>query len=168
MLVVLLQLQLVQFGFSLSPHDTFAWTDNIKDNHLVPTLLEPAAGHIKRLLRTNRPDASHRMAVHPNLSFAPLLEVEERVAHLLQIKVTAIVAATEDEVICFLGEPETTADDWLVKRFVSGRLFSFQLSILRLESLYCHFVIVRNTNALPLIGRISDFRFIYTAKMRTD
>ena len=78
------------------------------------------------------------------------------------------MSTTEDEVICFLGEPETATDDRLVKIFASGRLFSFQLSILRLESLHSHFVIVRNTNALPLIGRISDFRFIYTAKMRTD
>ena len=104
-LVGLLKLQLVEFRLGLSPRYSLFGAYDIEDNHLVLALLQPATRHVERLLRAYRPNAAKSVPVHPNLTFSPGLEVQERVANLLQVEVAAIVAAPEDEVICFLGEP---------------------------------------------------------------
>ena len=65
---------------------------DVEHDDLVLTLLQPATGDIERLLRTDIPVATYGVAVDIDLSLAPILKVEERVADLLQVEVTTVVA----------------------------------------------------------------------------
>ena len=96
--VALLQLQLVQFRFGLAPDDSLAGSHHVEHDDLVLALLQPAARHVECLLRTDAPDAAHGVAVDPHLALAPRLEIEERVAHLREVEVAAIVAALTHQV----------------------------------------------------------------------
>ena len=96
MLVALLQLKLVEFRLCLTPDNSFLRADDVEHDDFVLALLQPAAGHVERLLRAYRPDAAHGVTVYVDLTLAPRLEVEECVAYLLQRKVAAVVAGLHD------------------------------------------------------------------------
>ena len=65
---------------------------HVEDDHLVLSLLEPAARHIECLLRTDRPEPSDGTPIDIDLSFPESLHVQIRVAHLIQLEITPIVA----------------------------------------------------------------------------
>ena len=65
----------------------------IEHNHLILTLLQPATWEIEGLLRTNLPEAAEGMTIYINLSLAECLHINKGVAHLINIKVAAIVTS---------------------------------------------------------------------------
>ena len=91
-LIGLFQLQFIQFGLVLPPNNGRFWADNIHDDNLIASFLQPAAGEIERLLRTDAPETTERMPIDINLPLAPLFKIQERIAHLFQVEVTAIIA----------------------------------------------------------------------------
>ena len=101
---------------------------DVEDDDLILSLLQPAARHIQRLLRTNIPVTADSMAIDIDLTLAPVLEVEEGVAHLLQVEVATVVAnALGHELLAF-------------------RVFGLQ------EGAHGRSIVVLDTQVIPLAG----------------
>ena len=128
---------------------------DIENDDFILTFLQPTAWHVERLLRTDVPVATHGMTVDIDLSLAPVLEVEESVAHLIYIKVAAIVAATEDEVFAVPGIAHGAAEAHHADGLTIGRLF-----LLPLECPDSNIVVVGDTHILPHCRGIDDLRSV--------
>ena len=63
----------------------------VKNDDFIHSFFQPAARHEQGLLRTDFPETSHGMTVHPYHTFSPRLHVQERISHLIQGKSSAIV-----------------------------------------------------------------------------
>ena len=64
----------------------------IENNHFVRSRMQPRARHIKRLLRSDVPYASQRVAVHPHHSLHEIAGVEKSVAGMVHLQCAAIEA----------------------------------------------------------------------------
>ena len=155
-----LNLQFVQFGNVLSPDYGFLRSGNVEYNDFVLAFLQPAAGHIECLLRTYTPDAAHSMSVHPYLSLAPGLEVEEGVAHFLQVEVAAVVASAEDKVFALSGKAIAAAHYRSVQFLLRGGIL-----FLLFKGVDGGIVVVGDGSAIPTVGGEGNLRFVNAAKM---
>ena len=95
------QVQLVDDGLLESLHGSLLGTYYISHDDFVDTLLEPASGHVERLLGTDLPEASDGMSIDIYLSLAERLHVDERVAHLAEGEGGAVVSTYS---LVLLGE----------------------------------------------------------------
>ena len=81
----------VENRFLKADHLCLGRTFQIEDDDFVLTFLQPASGHVERLLGTYFPETAHSMSVHPNHTLAPCLHVKEGVARLIQVESGAVV-----------------------------------------------------------------------------
>src|SRR5579862_4257315 len=65
---------------------------SIEDNHVVRACMQPRAGQVERLLRTDVPDAPQRPTVDPDKAFGRAVGVEKRIAHAIYLQCSAIEA----------------------------------------------------------------------------
>ena len=91
-LIGLFQLQFIQFRLVLPPNNGRFRADNVHDDDFIASFLQPAAREIERLLRPDTPETTERMPIDIDLTLAPLFKIQERIAHLFQVEVTAIIA----------------------------------------------------------------------------
>ena len=84
----------VENRFLKTDHLCLGRTFQIEDDDFVLTFLQPASGHVERLLGTYFPETAHGMSVYPNHALTPRLHVEEGVARLVQAEGGAIVGGT--------------------------------------------------------------------------
>lgn len=75
--------------------DSLPRTEDVKHHDLVLTFAQPASGHIESLLWSDLPDATKRVTVDVDQSFAPSGEIEEGVGRAVDVKCGAIDAHRE-------------------------------------------------------------------------
>ena len=83
--------QHIQNRFFYASHFCFSRSLQVEHNNFILSFFQPATRHIQSLLRTDFPETSHGMTVHPYHTFSPRLHVQERISHLIQGKSSAIV-----------------------------------------------------------------------------
>ena len=70
---------------------------DVENDDFVSAFLKPAARHIERLLRTNRPETAYGMTIDIDLTLTPLFHIKEGVAHFAKVEITAIIARALEE-----------------------------------------------------------------------
>ena len=85
--------QLVDNRFTETFTASLARTENIEHKNLVVAFLQPATRHIKRLLRTDFPYSTHRMAVDIYKTFSECFKVQECVTRLFDLECGTVHAA---------------------------------------------------------------------------
>ena len=73
--VGLFQLQFIQFRLVLSPNNGRFRADNIHDDDFIASFLQPATWKVECLLRPDTPEATERMTIDIDLTFAPLFKI---------------------------------------------------------------------------------------------
>ena len=101
------------------------------------------------------------MSVYPYLTLAPGLEVEEGVAHFLQVEVAAVVASAEYQVFALSGKAIAAAHYRSVQLLLRGGLL-----FLLFKGVDGGFVVVGDGPAIPTVGGEGNLRFVNAAKMR--
>ena len=76
-----------------------ARANDIEHHNLILTFAQPAAGHIKRLLRADFPYTTEGMAVDIDKSFAPCGEIEEGVRRFVDLERAAVDSARQSAVV---------------------------------------------------------------------
>ena len=123
----------VEDGLRKAGHFRLLRSLQVEDDDLILALLQPAARHEERLLRTNLPEAAHGVAVHPDHAFAPGLHVEERIARLVQLEGGAVVGRG---VQCFARFVLLVGDELVEGREVVDRPIAQLGRVLTVNDLY--------------------------------
>jgi len=67
-------------------HGCPVFSEQIKDDNLIPAVAQPRARDIERLLRAHVPKAAEGMSIDPNSAFAKGVNVEKSIAGRAQLK----------------------------------------------------------------------------------